>query len=38
MPIRLKNKDVIPSRDYETVNVLGLEIPLTNELPFGAQV
>ena len=38
MPIKLKNKDVIPNRDYETVNVLGLEIPLTSDLPFGAQV
>ena len=38
MPIRLKNQHVIPARDYETVSVLGLDIPLTNELPFGAQV
>lgn len=38
MPIRLKHRDLIPKTDYETVSVLGLEIPLTNELPFGAQV
>ena len=38
MPIKLKNKDVIPSRDYETTTVLGLDIPLTGKLPYGAQV
>ena len=38
MPIKLKNKDVIPSRDYETATILGLDIPLTGKLPYGAQV
>lgn len=37
MPLKLKNS-ARPSQDYETVNVLGLEIPLTDSLPFGAQV
>ena len=38
MPIKLKNKDVIPSRDHETTTVLGLDIPLTGKLPYGGQV
>jgi hypothetical protein len=38
MPITLKNANAIPSRDYETVTVLGLEIPKTSKLPYGAQV
>jgi len=38
MPIQLKNRDRLPATDFETVNVLGLELPITNELPFGAQV
>lgn len=38
MPIRLKNRDVIPSSDYDEVEVLNLKIPLTRDLPFGAQV
>lgn len=38
MPIKLKNRDVIPSRDYETLTILGLDIPLTGKLPYGGQV
>jgi len=38
MPLKLKNMHKVPSTDYETVKVLGLEIPLTRDLPFGAQV
>ena len=38
MGIKLKNANVIPNRDYETVEVLGLDIPLTRKLPYGAQV
>lgn len=38
MPIKLKNTTSIPNREYDTVKVLGLEIPLTDSLPFGAQV
>lgn len=38
MGIKLRNANVIPTRDYETVEVLGLEIPLTKKLPYGAQV
>ena len=38
MPIKLKHQNVIPRRDYDTVSILGLEVPLTKELPFGAQV
>jgi hypothetical protein len=38
MPIQLKNRDSIPKSDYATVNILGLDIPLTDQLPFGAQV
>ena len=38
MPIKLKHQNVIPKSDYETVSVLGLEVPLTKDLPFGAQV
>ena len=38
MPIKLKHQNVIPKSDYETVSVLGLDVPLTKELPFGAQV
>ena len=38
MGIQLKNANVIPSRDYETVTVLGLDVPLTSKLPYGAQV
>ena len=38
MGIKLKNANVIPTRDYETITVLGLDIPLTKKLPYGAQV
>lgn len=38
MPIVLKNRSKLPPADVETVTVLGLEIPLTDSLPFGAQV
>lgn len=38
MPITLKNANVIPDRDPETLTVLGLNIPLTGKLPYGAQV
>ena len=38
MGIKLRNANVIPTRDYETVEVLGLKIPLTKKLPYGAQV
>ena len=38
MPIKLKHQNVIPKSDYETVSILGLDVPLTKELPFGAQV
>jgi hypothetical protein len=38
MPIQLKNRDRLPTSDYQTVSVLGLDIPVTTDLPFGAQV
>ena len=38
MPIKLKNRDSLPASDYETVSILGLDVPLTRDLPFGAQV
>lgn len=38
MPLKLKNRDVIPNRDYETLTILGLDIPLTGKLPYGGQV
>lgn len=38
MPIKLKNRDVIPNRDFETITILGLDIPLTGKLPYGGQV
>lgn len=38
MSIRLKNANVLPQRDVETVEVLGLELPLRDRLSFGAQV
>ena len=38
MPIQLKNRAALPQQDYQTVTVLGLEIPLTGDLPFGAQI
>ncbi len=37
MPIKIKNANVIPSRDYETITILGLELPITGVLPFGGQ-
>lgn len=38
MPIKLKNANVLPRTDVETVAILGLNIPLAGDLPFGAQV
>lgn len=38
MPIQLRNRDKLPATDFQTVSVLGLEIPVTTDLPFGAQV
>lgn len=38
MPLKLRNADVLPPTEAETITVLGLEIPLTDSLPFGAQV
>lgn len=38
MPLKLRNANVLPPTEAETVTVLGLEIPLTDSLPFGAQV
>lgn len=38
MTIRLKNANVLPQRDVETVEILGLELPLRDRLSFGAQV
>jgi len=38
MTIRLKNANVLPQRDVETVEILGLELPLKDRLSFGAQV
>jgi hypothetical protein len=38
VPITLKNRHALPTNDYDTVKVLGLDIPLTKDLPFGAQV
>lgn len=37
MPIKIKHS-AAPQQDYETVKILGLEIPLTHDLPFGGQV
>ena len=37
MSLKLKNRNVLPL-EHETITVLGLDIPLTNRLPFGAQV
>lgn len=38
MPIVLKNRSGLPKGDVDTVDVLGLSIPLTGDLPFGGQV
>lgn len=38
MPIILKNREALPKVDVDTVEVLGLSIPITNTLPFGGQV
>ena len=38
MPIVLKNRGGLPKGDAETVDVLGLSIPITTDLPFGGQV
>jgi len=38
VPIKLRNSNIIPRQDVETVRVLELDIPLTGDLPFGAQV
>lgn len=38
MTIRLKNANVLPRDDVETVTILGLELPLRDRLSFGAQV
>lgn len=38
MPIQLKNMNRAPQTDYDTVSVLGLDIPKTRDLPFGGQV
>lgn len=37
MSLKLKNRNVLPL-DTETITILGLDIPLTDRLPFGAQV
>lgn len=37
MTLKLKNANVLPLT-YETITILGLEVPLTDRLPFGAQV
>lgn len=37
MSLKLKNANVLPL-EHETINVLGLDIPITKRLPFGAQV
>lgn len=37
MSLKLKNRNVLPL-EHETITVLGLEIPITTRLPFGAQV
>jgi len=36
--IKLKNANVLPLAGFETITVLGLEIPLRDRLAFGAQV
>lgn len=38
MSIRLKNTNVLPQGDVDTVEILGLELPLRDRLSFGAQV
>lgn len=38
MPIVLKNRGALPTEPTETVEVLGLSIPVTDSLPFGGQV
>lgn len=38
MPITLKNREALPREGLETVDVLGLSIPVTDSLPFGGQV
>jgi hypothetical protein len=38
MPIKLKHRDVLPREGQETVHILGLDIPLGGDLPFGAQI
>lgn len=38
MPIKLRNANLLPPTDVETIEVLGLHIPMTGDLPFGAQV
>lgn len=38
MPIKLKNRVSLPKADAETIEVLGLDIPLTGDLPFGGQI
>ena len=38
MGIKLKNMDKVPDASFETVDVLGLSIPKTSKLPFGATV
>lgn len=37
MSLKLKNANVLPL-SHETITILGLEVPLTDRLPFGAQV
>lgn len=38
MPIKLKNLNVLPTTDFDTIKVLGLDLPLRDRLAFGAQV
>lgn len=38
MPLQLKNRGALPKTSVETVDVLGLSIPITDTLPFGGQV
>lgn len=38
MPIKLRDRDALPIRDRKTVHALGLDIPLTGDIPLGAQV
>lgn len=38
MPIKLRNANLVPKTDPETVEVLDLHIPVAGDLPFGAQI